>query len=168
MEPYVLDLPFPPSLNVYYENRRAKVKRGPSAGKIYNAKMISAEGQAFRGEVNRIVRLGHRSPPKLSGRLSVVVFACPPAEKKDGSVNNNIRDLDNLWKCLLDAMKKAEVIMDDSLFDFEAMLRGNPHPQGRVWVSISRFDPDAAFGMVRAAGIEAVGFSDLLAALERS
>ena len=163
MNPYLLELPFPPSLNDYYLNRKAKVKRGPSAGKVYMARMISPEGLAFRGRVVQAVREGHRIPPRLSGRLAIVVLACPPSEKADGSVNNNRRDLDNLWKCLLDSLTHAEVMLDDALYDDNRIVRGNPQHPGKIWVSILPFDPDSAFAAVRAAGITAGAFTDLLA-----
>lgn len=150
MTPYLLELPFPPSLNGYYMNAARKTREG----KRYTGRMISPEGVRFRGQVVGAVRAGHRMPPKLTGRLSIIVLARPPAIKADGkSKNGNRRDLDNLWKCLLDAMTKAEVFQDDALFDDVRMVRGNPFGGGRVWVSIRRFDPDASLAEVREAGI---------------
>lgn len=164
MTPYLLELPFPPSLNVYYQNRKARVARGASAGKVYTGKMISPEGIAFRGEAVRAVREGHRSPPRFSGRLEIFVVAVPPelaADKRTETgtrKNNNRRDLDNLWKCLLDALTKAEVFADDSLLDLVQMMRWNPCGKGRTVISIRTFDPDAARGAAVGAGIPSSAF----------
>jgi crossover junction endodeoxyribonuclease RusA len=154
VRPYILELPIPPSLNIYYKNAKRKVRSGPSAGKEYNGKMISEEGIRFRSEVIALARRGHRAPPKLSGRLSVLVYYCKSKRTAAGSVRNVRSDGDNLWKCLLDALTHAGVVADDSLFDDHRMIRGNQIERGRCWVSISRADPDAALRAVRAAGID--------------
>lgn len=156
MNRYLLELPWPHTVNHYWLATARRVKRGPKAGKAYMGKMLSPEALAFRGETARAVRAGHRTPPRLSGRLEILVFACP----KDHARR---RDLDNLWKCLLDALTHAEVILDDVQFDDERMIRGNPVPGGRIWLSICPFDPDSAFEAVRQAGIDAMP-QDLLAA----
>ncbi len=118
-------LPWPPSLNAQYVNRRARVKAGPE------------EAKAYKQRVAYEVRLGHQVPPRLTGRLDVMLLACPPDTSR-------MRDLDNYWKLLLDSLKHAGVIADDSLFDHEEIFRGNPVEGGRILVSIGRFDPDAA------------------------
>lgn len=133
-------LPFPPSINRYYVNRRAKTDRGKS----YNAKMVGPEGVRFRELVVVAVRRGHRAPPRFTGRLKVTVFALPPDLKADGGKNRNRRDTDNLWKALLDALTRAQVVADDCQFDDSRIIRGNPRGPGYVIVGIEDFDPDAA------------------------
>lgn len=143
-------IPFPPSVNGgYYENRKtfapkflAGGKVNPRAGKAYVGRMVSAEGLAFRQEVAAIARRGHVAPPLLSGRLDLLVFLCAPAEKADGSANRNRRDLDNYFKPLQDALTRAKVIADDSLFDRIEMIRGQSIGKGSAHVLISRFDPE--------------------------
>lgn len=139
--PYVLELPLPPTINHYYLNATRKRKGGGS----YMARMLSEAAEAFRMDVIRATRKGHVTPPLLTGRLSIVVYACP--------VNAASWDLDNRWKPLLDALQNAKVIENDSLFDDERIVRGNIVPRGRAWLAINRFDPDAALAAVIAAGI---------------
>lgn len=144
--PYLLELPWPRTVNDYWLPARRRVKRGPKAGKAYMGKMLSPEAHAFRGETVKAVRDGHRAPPRLSGRLRILVFARPRDLARR-------RDLDNLWKCLLDALTHAEVVLDDVQFDDERMIRWNPVPGGRIWLSIQPFDPDAALASALRAGI---------------
>lgn len=141
--PWKVILPFPPSINAYYVNRRAKTDRG----KVYNSKMVGPEGVRFRDMTVVAVRRGHRYPPRFTGRLKVTVFALPPNVKADGSKNRNRRDTDNLWKALLDALTRAHVIADDCLFDDSRIIRGNPMGAGCVMVGIERFDPDMALAL---------------------
>ena len=146
MKPYVLVLPWGPSVNDYYLNRSATVRKGPKAGKRYVARMLSPEGNLFRGQIRHAVRHGHRAPPLLAGRLSITVVAFPPKL-------NRIRDLDNLLKPALDAMKHAGVFVDDVLFDEVIIRRGNADGKGRMVVAISAFDPDEALAASLRAGI---------------
>lgn len=153
MTPYTLKLPMPPSLNAYYENATRTVRRGPKAGMKYTGRKVSAEGMAFRTAVAAAVRAGHRTPPRFTGRLNITLYVCPPDEKVTGAKNRNVRDMDNLWKGLLDALTLAGVVADDCLYDRELVIRGNPVRGGASWVVIERFDPDAAALELAALGI---------------
>lgn len=141
---YLYCLPWPPSANKQHVNRRAKTK----SGKTYTARMTSPEVVVYREEVRRAVRVGHRVPPGLCGRLSVTILACPPSV-------NRLRDLDNLWKVTLDALKLAGVVRDDSLFDHEQIFRGAPFydRKGRLLVSIEHLDEAAALSELRDYGL---------------
>lgn len=169
---YVLTIPVPPSLNVYYQNARRKIMGGAKAGKTYTAKMISPEGEQFRAQVIGAVRKGHRVPPRLAGRLAIFVYVAKASEtavitggvQKGTRRARNVRsDLDNLWKCLLDGLTVAEVVGDDSQFDDIRMVRGNQERVGRVVVSIEQADPDAYLKDAQAAGVvlRAVGEEEL-------
>lgn len=149
-EPYRLAIPIPPLLTAYYQN----AKRRNAAGKEWTGRMISPEGQRFKGEVMTEVRRGHRRPPKLSGPLSIICLLCKPTKTKAGARSTNRKgDLDNRWKALLDALTDAEVILDDVQFDDTRMIRGNPVDGGRLYLAISRFDPDASLAAAAAFGL---------------
>lgn len=124
--PYVVELPYPPTVNHYFENARRTSKRG----KAYVGRRLSAEAIAYRAEVARAVRAGHAAPPRLSGRLSITVYVHPPRLSR-------LRDLDNLAKPLWDALKTAGVVLDDSQFDELRMIRDLPSSLGSVLVSIT-------------------------------
>lgn len=68
---------------------------------------------------------------------------------------NRLRDLDNLWKVTLDALKLAGVVRDDSLFDHEQIFRGAPFydRKGRLLVSIEHLDEAAALSELRDYGL---------------
>src|SRR5262245_23543094 len=152
--PYRLQLPVPPSLHVYYDNAKRTIKGGARAGQSYIGRKVSALGLRFRGEVQHEVRRGHRQPPKLDGRLSIVVLVCKATHTRAGAKATLLKgDLDNLWKCLLDALTEAQVIGDDVQFDDVRMIRGNQYLDGRVFLCIDRFNPDAALGAAAAAGL---------------
>ena len=159
---YLYCLPWAPSLNNAYANRLARVKRGPKAGKPYMARMLSKEGEAYRAAVRVAVRAGHAAPPRLQGRLAITVLACPPDRIR--------RDLDNHQKVLFDALTLAGVVGDDSQYDAIAIFRGAPVAGGKMLVSISPFDPDAAGHALNAVGLPTVhvGASDSQLALSRA
>ena len=144
---YELALPMPPSLNGYYLNAVRTVMRGATAGKRYVGRQLSAAGVDYRREVVAAVRRGHRSPPALRGRLSIVVLLVPE--------DRRAFDLDNRFKCLLDALTYAAVIQDDALFDDIRMVRWNPSSDRarRCLLRISRFDPKRAIELANSFGI---------------
>jgi Holliday junction resolvase RusA-like endonuclease len=143
---YLYCLPWPPSVNKQYVNRKARVKAGPKAGKAYTARMRSAQLNDYRARVRVAVRVGHVAPPRLGGRLCIRILACPPGSYRT-------RDLDNLGKALLDSLRYAEVIEDDSLFDELTFYRGAAGGAGKMLVAITPFDVDEAIAAQREAGL---------------
>ena len=118
----VLDLPFPPSVNHYY----VRTKFGMSIG---------ARGKDFRTEAiylcNRQVPMTDRFGAEKRLYLSVAVF--PPDRRK--------RDLDNLGKCLCDALTHAGVYDDDSQIDhLEFIRKTRQGGDGRVIVTIEELE----------------------------
>jgi crossover junction endodeoxyribonuclease RusA len=89
MRPYSLSLPWPPSVNHYWIRQRQGFR-------------VSDEGQAFRFAVSSIHRRGH----VIIDPVRVLLEFTQPDRRR--------RDLDNLAKCVLDALTKASVWMDDS------------------------------------------------------
>lgn len=95
----MIRIPFPPSVNHYYQRFRNHVS-------------ISKRGRDFRKSVVEI--LGPMTPRK--GRLAVVLVLCPPDRRR--------RDIDNFQKGLFDALTKSGVWEDDSQVDFLCVIRG--------------------------------------------
>lgn len=110
-------LPWPPSNNVYYRHVGPKV-------------LISAEGRAYRDAV-RSLALMHRWL-RVPGKVAVHAVAHPPDRRK--------RDLDNLWKSVLDAATHAGLIDDDSHIDDLRITRGAVTVGGSLLVSIKPYE----------------------------
>ena len=112
-----LTLPYPPSVNHYW------------LPNFNHSKRISDKGNQFRAEVIHACR-GHDG---IMGRVSVSVIANPPDKRK--------RDLDNIFKALLDALRHAGMIEDDSLIDRLLIERGKVFEFGQVRVTIEPLTP---------------------------
>lgn len=98
-----LTLPWPPTVNTYYRNVSGTVK-------------ISEKGRAYRKAVADQVLI-QRGAKQFAGRLEVSIHAFPPDKRK--------RDLDNLFKSVLDSMTKAGVWLDDEQIDSLKIVRGS-------------------------------------------
>ena len=97
----MLTLPWPPTANTYYRHVGAEVK-------------ISEKGRVYRKLVADQVLI-QRGAKLFTGRLEVLIHAFPPDKRK--------RDLDNLFKSLLDSLTKAGVWLDDSQIDSLKIVR---------------------------------------------
>jgi len=87
--------------------------------------LISKDGRDYRKSV---VSLVGESGLMLSGRLCVKVHAYMP--------DNRRRDLDNIFKVLLDSMTHASIWLDDSQIDDLQIIRKPVEKGGRIVVSI--------------------------------
>lgn len=108
-----LTLPWPPSVNAYWRM-------------FQNRMIISKDGREYRQEVLANVPIAARR--KLTGRLTVTITAWPPDRRR--------RDIDNLPKCVLDALAKAGVYEDDSQIDYLAIERGDVCEKGRLDIMV--------------------------------
>jgi crossover junction endodeoxyribonuclease RusA len=105
--------PYPPSINHYW--RRV----GPRT-------LISREGRQFRKRVLAILAAMGIQP--LYGRLAVSVEVYPP--------DNRRRDLDNVFKALLDAMQHGGAYADDSQIVRLSIEKQKPVEGGKTIVRI--------------------------------
>ena len=117
-----ITLPWPPSVNKYW----VPIKHS-------HKKRITQAGLDFRVAVR--VRILQARVEKLSGRLKVDVFAHPP--------DRRTRDLDNLWKALLDALAKGGAYDDDGQIDDERMRRREIVKGGKLIVTVEEIPGDA-------------------------
>jgi crossover junction endodeoxyribonuclease RusA len=98
-----LILPWPPSMNSYWQQRVIVPKA--TGGRAFVQVYISERGQQFTQDVAAAVleQLGQHQP--LAGQLSLRITWFPP-DRRD-------RDWDNPLKPLCDAMAKAGVYLND-------------------------------------------------------
>jgi crossover junction endodeoxyribonuclease RusA len=108
-----LTLPWPPSVNNYWQHTRHHV-------------YISARGRAYRVDVlEATAELGRFG---ADARLEISIIANPPDRRR--------RDIDNLLKCTLDSLEHAKVFQDDSQVDKLYIERGHVFPGGQLEVRI--------------------------------
>lgn len=117
-----ITLPWPPSMNTYWRH----ITKGPLAGRS----LISERGRLYRKTVIDQCAAEGLSNTRMGGRLSVTLLAFPPDRRK--------RDLDNLPKGLLDALKHAGVYEDDGQIDELVIRRCSVVQDGGVRVEIRR------------------------------
>lgn len=110
-----IELPWPPSINHYYRRNGSRM-------------FISIEGARYR-VTTELTCLPYRNSFSKKERLSVTIYAHPPDRRR--------RDLDNILKCLLDSLEKAQVFVDDSQIDELIVRRVRPNT-GKVIVNIKR------------------------------
>ena len=101
MNEYRISLPWPPSNNRYYRHNRGRTH-------------ISAEGQAYRDSVARIIKdsmldIGLATPLKIR-------IECHMPDRRR-------RDLDNLQKAAFDALTKSCFWLDDQQVDYYSVKR---------------------------------------------
>ena len=117
MTAQTLTLPWPPTINTYWRHVGSRV-------------LISRKGRIYRTDLMRMAlaegwkRFGDQ-------RLRVHITAFPPDKRR--------RDLDNLPKCVLDALEHARVFDNDGQIDDLRIKRGPVKPPGRLQISIEAF-----------------------------
>jgi crossover junction endodeoxyribonuclease RusA len=120
-----IPLPWPPTVNTYF--RSILIGGAPRV-------LISKRGRDYRLDVQQQIleRFGVRRP--LRDRLSVSIDAHPPDRRS--------RDLDNLFKGLLDSLTHARVWEDDSLIDELSIRRRSIKSGGLVLVRIELIEAE--------------------------
>ncbi|MCE5326268.1 MAG: RusA family crossover junction endodeoxyribonuclease [Planctomycetaceae bacterium] len=110
-----LELPYPPSINHYWR-------------RVGSRTLISREGRRFRERVMAILAAMGVSP--VAGRLAVAVEVFPP--------DNRRRDVDNVFKALLDAMQHGGAYVDDSQIVRLSIEKRKPVEGGKTIVRIEK------------------------------
>ena len=112
----ILTLPYPPSLNRMYRAISGRSILSKPGREYYERAVWDIKAQLPRGW------------RPITARVRVTVKATPPDRRR--------RDLDNLWKPILDALTKAGVWGDDSQVIDERIYWTAPQKDGRVVAEI--------------------------------
>lgn len=113
-----IELPWPPTVNTYWRSIILK-------GRV--RVLVSAAGRDYRERVKKAVE--RQGVGVVEGRLYVRVVCHPPDKRA--------RDLDNLPKGLLDALKAAGVFRDDADIDELHLVRAGKVEGGKVHVLVT-------------------------------
>lgn len=111
----MITLVWPPSVNNYYTIARGR-------------KILSKRGRLYKQQ-SAVEMMVQRVKKGSSERYSVYIRAYPPDKRK--------RDLDNLFKAILDSLTEYGAIQDDSLIDDLRIQRFNPVKGGRIEITVS-------------------------------
>lgn len=132
-------VPWPPSVNSYWRHIVMPVgkgaKSGGGKGKQRSATILSQDAREYRLRV--IAQLGAQRVPRgsISGKMRVDIEVFPP--------DRRARDLDNLPKGILDALKHSQVIRDDCDIDELRIRRRHVQAGGIVMVTITEIAGEA-------------------------
>lgn len=97
-------IPWPPSVNSMYINRRGSYKR-----------IRTHEARSY---VDTVYALTRQCRPHDDARVKVTMWLYPPDNRK--------RDIDNILKASLDSLTKAGLWWDDSQIDDIHVMKRNP------------------------------------------
>lgn len=111
------ELPYPPSINHYYVHTARGVKLGD-------------KGHTYRRDAVFLLHKYRGAYPDK--KLAVTINVFPPDKRK--------RDIDNILKCLLDAMEYANVYENDNQIDMLTVIRRQHVPNGCVQIWITECD----------------------------
>lgn len=114
-----IELPWPPSVNAYWTPRRG------------GGVMLADAGRAYRDSVMLAV-LQQGKQPTMAKKLKVRIEAFPP--------DNRQRDLDNLFKGILDGLEKAGVYHCDYQIDDLRIVRMPVVKGGNIIVNIEEIE----------------------------
>lgn len=106
-----LELPWPPSTNRIWR-------------RVGNRTVLSKAARQYHQQVMRSTAV----PVAMTGRLAVALVANPP--------DNRRRDIDNLIKTVLDALRKVGAYEDDSQIDLLTIIRGSQCDGGNAAVMV--------------------------------
>lgn len=128
MTVFMYKLPYPPSVNAIYKKINGKISKrtGKRSTHALDDRVV-----AYRWDVVAAIGKDHQ---KLIGPLKVEIYAYMP--------DRRTRDLDNLGKCILDAMTHCGVWSDDSQIDDLRIIRCNVEKKGRILLNVVQLQED--------------------------
>lgn len=129
-----LTLPYPPSVNHYWNEKAIKAKK---TGRWTIIKYLSKRAKVFREEVQGAVYEQLGMPPRLNCRLAIIIHQhYGPTREDSRTTGGTHQDIDNSLKPLFDALEWCRVYQDDEQIDELLVLRKRRAAIGRVEVTI--------------------------------
>lgn len=113
MKNITIELNWPPSINTYWRRNG-------------NRYFISSKGIQYRNHVTEVCQI-YSGFYNESERLAASIMAYPPDKRR--------RDLDNIFKGLMDSLQYAGVYVDDCQLD-EIFIRRMPEREGKIIVKL--------------------------------
>lgn len=110
----MLELPFPPSLNVYWRNFRGRM-------------VLSQKGRDYKQAIAEYV--SENNIPKYGEQKLKITMILQPRDKRK-------IDIDNRIKCVLDSLQDAGVFDDDFHVDELHVMRGEQVKGGKLLLTI--------------------------------
>lgn len=133
MNDIALSLPYPPTVNHYWGSKAVINKKTKRPVVI---KYLSAKAKSFRIECDARVKEQIGLPPKLKGRLAVIVHEHYGPPKGSKHHHEIAQDIDNCLKPLFDALEHCRVYINDSQIDELLVVKKRRAAIGRVDVII--------------------------------
>lgn len=112
--PAEFELPFPPSINHYFNYYQGRP-------------ILSQEAKTFRKQVRRITLTKAIKP--ILGILAIRIDITPPDHRR--------RDSDNVQKSVIDALQQAGLFWDDAQVVWLLSVKHEPQPPGKIRVQLA-------------------------------
>lgn len=128
-----LTLPYPPSVNHYWAH---KAVRSRHTRRWTVIKYLTTRAKAYKVTVQGLVYEQLGIPPKLRGRLAVIVHQHYGPRDEQHEHDGPAQDIDNCLKSLFDSMENARVYINDSQIDELLVVKKRRAAIGRVEVTI--------------------------------
>ena len=133
MPDVTLSLPYPPSVNHYWNH---KAVRSRKTRRWVVLKYLSSRAKSFRTEVEARVYEQLGIPPRLKGRLAIIVHQHYGPRDEQHEHDGPAQDIDNCLKSLFDALEHAAVYRNDSQIDELLVVKKRRAAIGRVEITI--------------------------------
>lgn len=128
-----LTLPYPPSVNHYWQHKAVRSRRLQRWVVII---FLSARAKSFREHLGECVLEQLGRPPRLRGRLAITVHEHYGPRDEQHEHDGPAQDIDSCLKPLFDALEWAKVYINDSQIDELLVLKRRRAAIGRVEVTI--------------------------------
>lgn len=128
-----LTLPYPPSVNHYWNHKAVRSRQTKRWTVI---KYLSKRAKTFREDVQGAVYEQLGRPPHLKQRLAIIVYQHYGPSSAESHGGGQAQDIDNCLKSLFDALEWCRVYQNDSQIDELLVVRKRRAAIGRVEIVI--------------------------------